>query len=204
MGHVKGADMFMKNVRIILSVLATAVLCAAAYYLVRGSAGKLNSGPSGVETRGAAVLAGTDLAGRKSGAAEAEAVGPSSPLLNPVPAAARVPEYKPAPPLPARSVPGGIDEALIHKCEGLANEIKKTMAQASYCKSASDCVISTKFNCPFGCYRIFNKDADLTLIMEKTEAYYAKTNCPRCLYDCPGSPAENQVVCDNGMCSVSK
>ena len=192
----------MKSVKTVYWLSAAALFCLAGYYLVCRSVNTINSAPSVVEAQSASAFVGTETEKQNTGEAEAGTGGPGVPEASgPRPGEADGSQFVPP---PAKTARGGIGEARALKCDDFANEIKKMMADAAYCKTASDCVISTEFGCPFGCYRLFNKDADLESLRDKIEVYYAKANCPQCVYDCPGPPGEEKVFCDRGRCALIK
>jgi len=84
-------------------------------------------------------------------------------------------------------------------CEASESNIKKLIGDANYCRVDSDCVLSTEFWCPFGCYQVFNKNADLTEIREEVKKY--GNNCPQCEYSC-FALSEYQIACRENVCDL--
>jgi len=74
-------------------------------------------------------------------------------------------------------------------------QIYNLIEQANYCTANSDCVISREFQC-FGCYNLFNKDADLTKIRTNIQKHYSGCACmPKCRL-----LSQEEVVCENNKC----
>ena len=87
-------------------------------------------------------------------------------------------------------------------CDKLEKQIDMLIESANYCDVDSDCVISTEFWCPFGCYNLFNKNTNLTEVREGIEKYHK--NCPECIYDCNRPPTQEEVICKNNKCIDSR
>ena len=83
-------------------------------------------------------------------------------------------------------------------CSELEDKINELIKEANYCKEDSDCIISTEFWCPFGCYNLFNKDAGLTGIREEIKKYREK--CQQCKYKCGLAPTAEDIKCKNSKC----
>ena len=83
-------------------------------------------------------------------------------------------------------------------CDNLEEEVHQLLEDANYCNVDSDCEINTEFWCPFGCYNLVNKNADLNQIRNLVAEY--GENCPVCLYDCDRAPKQEEVQCKNSKC----
>ena len=84
-------------------------------------------------------------------------------------------------------------------CNKLENDINALLDQANYCNMDSDCVVSTGFQCPFGCYNLVNKNSDLTEIKELEDRYYNK-DCTLCVYSCIFPPNQEEIKCKDNKC----
>ena len=74
-------------------------------------------------------------------------------------------------------------------------QIKGKIEEANYCDNADDCKIE-HFGCPFGCYSLVNKNADMAGIKRLVEGY--QKQAIECLYKCGSDPKE--IVCENDKC----
>ncbi len=93
-------------------------------------------------------------------------------------------------------------------CDNLKNEAKSLLKKANYCSADSDCILSAGLSCPFGCYNLINKNADITVIKEVAERYF---ECQKrlgltCieLLNCMPPPAQEQIKCINNKCIDSR
>ena len=84
-------------------------------------------------------------------------------------------------------------------CNALVSRVKDRINQSNYCSMDSDCIMVEEFNCPFGCYNLVNKGADLTEIREGVKKY--GRNCPLCEYDCSIPPDAGEIRCVQGKCA---
>ncbi len=79
-------------------------------------------------------------------------------------------------------------------------EIKRLLEEANYCAADSDCaVLDTNFGCPFGCFNLGNKNADLTGVKALWEAWQ-KNPSTICIYSCLESPKPEEIKCTNDKC----
>lgn len=76
-------------------------------------------------------------------------------------------------------------------CEKLKRQVLALLSEKNYCNTSADCEM-VSFDCPFGCYRLVNKNVDLALVREGVAKY--RTRCPPCLYDC-GFPKKEEIKC---------
>jgi len=88
------------------------------------------------------------------------------------------------------------------ECNEIETEAKTLIEEQNYCEEDSDCVINKEFSCPFGCYNLFNKEADLTGIKEKTEYY--NDSCISCKNDCVSDPTQEEIICIENKCVDSR
>lgn len=82
-------------------------------------------------------------------------------------------------------------------------EIKRLLNEANYCAVDSDCaVLNTPLECPFGCYNLGNKDANLTRINTLWEEYQKsrEKSGSFCVYSCITSPEPWEIKCINNKC----
>lgn len=80
-------------------------------------------------------------------------------------------------------------------------EINRLLDEANYCNVDSDCaVLNTTVGCPFGCYNLGNKDADITKIDSLWEAYQKQRSGTFCVYSCIISPTPEEIKCVNSKC----
>lgn len=81
--------------------------------------------------------------------------------------------------------------------------IKRLLNEANYCAVDSDCaVLNTNLGCPFGCYNLGNKDADVTQINALWEAYQKsrEKSGSFCIYSCIVPPEPQEIKCINNKC----
>lgn len=85
-------------------------------------------------------------------------------------------------------------------CETLKKDVNEEIEKANYCDEDSDCVaLSPDFLiCPFGCYLLLNKNADITQIQNGIKNY--GKNCPLCKYRCSYIPSSSDIKCTNNKC----
>lgn len=84
------------------------------------------------------------------------------------------------------------------KCETLEGNINALIEKNNYCDVDADCILMDHMECPFGCYRLVNKNADLKEIKESMAKYFKK--CMRCVYECLGFPKLDEIKCENKKC----
>ncbi|MFH1201879.1 MAG: hypothetical protein V1674_03185 [Candidatus Omnitrophota bacterium] len=87
-----------------------------------------------------------------------------------------------------------------YDCTELRKQIYESIEEANYCHADSDCIISKT---PFGCYHLFNKDADLALIRNKIERYKSLP-CALAAYECTALPESEDIKCQKSKCAVIK
>lgn len=83
-------------------------------------------------------------------------------------------------------------------CDKLKNDIDQLLDKANNCELVSDCEVNAEFGCPFGCYNLANKNADLSYIRDKVKDY--NSNCAICMYGCAGNPKQEDIQCRNNKC----
>lgn len=84
-------------------------------------------------------------------------------------------------------------------CEKLEIDINKLLDDINYCTEDSDCEYESRYYCPFGCYQLFNKNVDLSLIDEKV-LDFRNENCNLCEYECFAPPIYEEIKCVNNKC----
>ena len=99
--------------------------------------------------------------------------------------------------LKSMGVPGG--GLLLYECWQLEGEIKTSIENANYCNVDSDCIASDIGGCPFGCFRLVNRNADTQIIQEKI-SQYKETRCNTCIYGCVVPPDAEEIKCLNNQC----
>jgi len=82
-------------------------------------------------------------------------------------------------------------------CDKLEEQIFTLLEQANYCDADSDCIVEGGGGCPFGCYHLFNKNADLTKIDEGMQKF---SDCFYCVYECIEAPTAEEIKCINHKC----
>lgn len=87
-------------------------------------------------------------------------------------------------------------------CGELEEYGKELLEKANFCNVDSDCTISTEFSCPFGCFKLLNKNADLSRFRNIVELY--KNKCRECIYECPLIPTLENIQCKNNKCVVKE
>lgn len=83
-------------------------------------------------------------------------------------------------------------------CRQLEEQITALISAANYCQEDSDCVIGKGYLCPFGCYSLYNKAADLSRIKAAIAEY--DQVCPKCAPECIPTPETKDVKCRAGKC----
>lgn len=83
-------------------------------------------------------------------------------------------------------------------CDKLEEQIFTLLEQANYCDVDSDCIVEGGGLCPFPCYYLVNKNADLTKIDESMEKF--SKNCFYCVYECMESPTVEYIKCKDNKC----
>lgn len=84
------------------------------------------------------------------------------------------------------------------ECDKEKNEIMNLLEEARSCTEDSQCILAPGYGCPFGCYNIVNKNADLGKA-EKLVEKYAGT-CNKCMYKCAAPPTSGEIACKNSTC----
>jgi len=80
-------------------------------------------------------------------------------------------------------------------CNELRRDIKTLLEDMNYCQEDSDCAYGPGYGCPFGCYSIYNKNADLGCIKKLVENY--SKECEVCEYGCLPAP---ELQCIDKKC----
>lgn len=83
-------------------------------------------------------------------------------------------------------------------CNKLEEEIFVLLEQANYCDVSIDCIVEGGGLCPFGCYHLVHKDANLTEI-RKNEKQFLEY-CFYCEYECMEAPIAENIKCINRKC----
>ncbi len=84
-------------------------------------------------------------------------------------------------------------------CNKLEEEIFAFLEQTNYCDVDSDCIVEGGDLCPFGCYHLVHKDADL-VELRKSEKQFLE-NCFYCEYECMEAPIVEKIKCINRKCN---
>jgi hypothetical protein len=87
-------------------------------------------------------------------------------------------------------------------CGEAESWLKGRLEVGNQCDADSDCVVSTEFGCPFGCYRLLNKDANLNKFREDVQAY--RVRCETCTYKCAPPPNGKDIRCVSGRCAEER
>ena len=66
-------------------------------------------------------------------------------------------------------------------CMILETEVNNLLEESNYCTVDEDCKVKS-YSCPFGCWKLLNKNVDLTNVEQKMSEYWQ--NCERCKDDC--------------------
>jgi hypothetical protein len=87
-------------------------------------------------------------------------------------------------------------------CRFFENNVKQVLDDANYCNKSDECKIDTSVQCPYGCYRLINKDVNLTQELNKVQFDLKMQNylCPKCIYGCAQPPAINNIYCVKKKC----
>lgn len=85
-------------------------------------------------------------------------------------------------------------------CSALETKINSLIEEANYCKVDSDCALAGGFSCPFGCFQLVHKDADVSSIRSEMEIYQTNEDCAKCLYGCAPIPDPKQIKCVADKC----
>ncbi|RLI96411.1 MAG: hypothetical protein DRO99_04480 [Candidatus Aenigmatarchaeota archaeon] len=84
-------------------------------------------------------------------------------------------------------------------CNALQGKIESMIDQANTCTQDSDCVAELKEGmCPFGCYALMNKNANVNQIRSLMQEY--NRECLSCAYGCAEPPSQGQIRCVDGRC----
>lgn len=86
-------------------------------------------------------------------------------------------------------------------CGILERNIKQDLQKLDIsCKESSDCkVLDLELSCPFGCYVVGNRDADVSEI-EKSLIQYEDKHCTSCAYKCRSMPDAKDIRCIDNRC----
>lgn len=85
------------------------------------------------------------------------------------------------------------------RCDALKEEIKSMLYEVNHCAADTDCVMEWRYDCPFGCYMLYNKDADLGLIDQKVRTF-TEEECETCEYQCVIPPEQEEIRCIDNRC----
>jgi hypothetical protein len=90
-------------------------------------------------------------------------------------------------------------------CDFIEDKVKAAKEEVNYCTADSDCIATSGFGCPFGCYTLANKNADLSKIKDWTELYRS-LGCPEsfCTYMCVMPPKPGELKCVQDKCVDSR
>lgn len=86
------------------------------------------------------------------------------------------------------------------QCQEAKRTITKLLDKGKTCEHDSDCVLSTRTLCPFGCYRAVNRE-----VAEDVEHWfdqYARRDCSICVYRCLILHKAARAECIEGTCQV--
>ena len=100
----------------------------------------------------------------------------------------------------------GIECNELNDFDKVSSKIIDLIEKENYCNEDSDCIISESHYmqsdgkyCSFGCYDLFNKNADLSQIKTAISKFYV--SCGPCDdYDCPEIPTQSDIICSNNKC----
>lgn len=82
-------------------------------------------------------------------------------------------------------------------CERTEADILRQIDEANFCDKDSDCLLLS-LGCPFGCYKLVNRNSDHSLITEAIKKY--NFDCTRCVYDCDRDPTVEEIKCEKNKC----
>lgn len=86
----------------------------------------------------------------------------------------------------------------------LKQQINNLLFNANYCATADNCVVADiDAGCPFECYNLVSRNADLTWIKEGVEKYN-KIQPKKCVYDCDRMPTAKEIRCVKNKCVDSR
>lgn len=84
--------------------------------------------------------------------------------------------------------------------EALEKQIKQHIENVNYCATDDNCTIADiDADCPFGCYNLVSKNADLSIINEGIVKYRA-LQPDACVYKCRTSPSAADIKCVSNKC----
>lgn len=86
------------------------------------------------------------------------------------------------------------------QCQEAKSTITTLLDEGKTCERDSDCVLSTRTLCPFGCFRAFNRK-----VAEDVEYWfdqYARRDCSTCVYRCRILHNGARAECIEGTCRV--
>ena len=83
-------------------------------------------------------------------------------------------------------------------CDKLKEQTFTLLDQGNYCDVDSDCMVESGGLCPFGCYYLVNKNADLTKIDEALRKF--SKDCFYCAYECMEAPTAEEIKCTDHKC----
>lgn len=85
-------------------------------------------------------------------------------------------------------------------CKKWGDEIKDSIDKLNYCSKDNDCLAIMTGFCPFGCYWLVNKKADLSGTKKQIEDFEAQ-GCGGCMYKC-GAISKNAAKCKKKKCVI--
>ncbi|MCD4705061.1 hypothetical protein K8R66_03215 [bacterium] len=88
---------------------------------------------------------------------------------------------------------------VVYNCDKLEKRIGELIKSENYCDIDLDCKVHN-FSCPFGCFSLINKNADLSELKNEIEIFWKK--CSSCIYDCSPQPDQNDIKCKNNKCVI--
>ena len=83
-------------------------------------------------------------------------------------------------------------------CDKLKEQTFTLLDQGNYCDVDSDCMVESGGLCPFGCYYLVNKNADLIKIDEALRKF--SKDCFYCVYEYMEAPTAEEIKCTDHKC----
>ncbi len=99
------------------------------------------------------------------------------------------------------NVPNPAPDALT-VCEKEKSDVMNLLEEAGSCTEDSQCIALPGYGCPFGCYNLVNKNADITEAGKLAEKY--RETCAQCMYKCAAPPASDKIACKNSKCADTR
>ncbi len=88
--------------------------------------------------------------------------------------------------------------------EILEKQIKNNLYNANYCATDDNCIVADiDATCPFDCYNLVSRNADLTWIKQGISKYNDIVK-ERCIYDCDRKPTAKEIKCVKNKCIDSR